>query len=193
VDLQDQDRFHVHQKPTLMFKRFRIFLDDGKGRPGELAAFVQQDRGSLKERVVVYRDEARETPLVEFGARSLLEGSDVVDVRTPAAEPLGVIRKSVGRSFVQSTWMLEPEGRPPLVVTERSRPLAIVRRGWRFLPVLGEFPFPVRHALDMVRDGREVGSVRKTARLDDEYLVQVDDPELDRRLVLAAGVVFGSG
>lgn len=190
MDLQEQDRFHIHQKLTLMIKKYRVFLDDGRGKPGDLVAFVEQDKDSLKDKVTIYTDERKSEVLAEFAARKLIDMTAAFDVHTPDGDRIGSFQKEFRTSLYRSTWTLEQEGEPPITAVERSKVLAILRRAWPWLPGLGDYPFPVRHHFVFKRGETVVGGVDKTARLSDNYLAWTNDRKLDRRLLIAMGVVL---
>lgn len=190
IDLQAQNRFHIHQKPTLIINRYRIFVDDGEGKPGELVAFVEQKRATLKEHVTIYAGEDKQAELAEFKARKVIDVSPTFDVTTLDGEQIGVFSKNFGKSLYRSTWTLEQPGEQPVTVSERSKWVAIIRRAWTFIPVLDEVPFPMRYHFDFTRDETVVGSVDKTTRFRDHYLLRIEDDKLDRRLLLAMAVAL---
>ena len=191
TDLQDQNRFHVHQKKTLMSNRYRVFLDE-EGKPGELVALVEQSRSSIKDHVLIYTGVDKETVLAEFKARKFIDTKRTFDVFTPEGTELGFFHKDFGKSLYRSTWTLEPTDQSPIIVSERSKKLAIVRRLWNFLPLPGdiELPFPGRYHFDFTRGETVVGGVDKTARWSDHYLAHIEDMNLDRRLVIAMAVAL---
>lgn len=190
MDLQEFDRFHIHQKLSLSHRRYQIFLDDGAGAPGKTVGFVEQDKGSFKDRIVIYTDDTKRSPVAEFKARKLFDTSSTFDVSTPDGDQIGVFRKDFGSSLYRSTWVLEQPGTSAVVVRERDKRLAVCRRVWTLLPTVGEFPFPMRYHFDLTREETPVGRVDKTARLSDNYLLRLDDATIDRRLALAFGVAL---
>lgn len=181
----------MHQKLTLMVNRYQVFLDDA-GSPGELVAFVEQKRATLKEQVTIYTGEDKQDVLAEVKARKLIDMSHTYDVTTPDGEPIGVFSKNFRKSMYRSTWSLEQHGEPPVTVSERSRALAGVRRAWNLIPIpmIDEFPFPMRYHFDFTRGETVVGSVDKTARLSDQYLIRIEDDRLDRRLMIAMAMAL---
>ncbi|MFD0489570.1 hypothetical protein ACFQ0O_24030 [Saccharopolyspora spinosporotrichia] len=68
--------------------------------------------------------------------------------------------------------------------------IAVFRRVWGALPWVGDLPFPLRYHFDFVQDASAVGAVDKKTRFRDHYLVRIDDPDLDRRLVLAQAIAL---
>jgi uncharacterized protein YxjI len=76
------------------------------------------------------------------------------------------------------------------VITERSTAVAIFRRLWDWIPWAGDFPFPIRYHFDWLRGDRRVGTFEKKTLFRDHYRVHVEDPALDRRLVIAQAVAL---
>ncbi|WP_216215657.1 LURP-one-related/scramblase family protein [Amycolatopsis aidingensis] len=189
-ELQAQQRFHMHQKITMMVNRYQIFADDGHGEPGPLVAFVEQKRMAFKEQVTLYTDESKSSVLAAFKARKVIDLASGYDVTTPDGQPIGLFGKKFGKSLLRSTWQLDQPGQDPVTISERSMGLALFRRAWEILPWVGDWPFPLKYHFDFVRDTTPVGAVDKKTRFRDHYLVHIEDPALDRRLVLAQAVAL---
>lgn len=188
--LQVQRAFHIHQKMTLMINRYRIFADDGAGNPGQLVAFVEQKRMAFKEHVTFYGDEAKQTELLAFKARKVIDLASAYDVTTPNGGAVGVFGKKFGKSLLRSTWEIEQPGQPPVTGTERSMGMALFRRIWGFVPYAGDAPFPWKYHFELLKNEAAVGAVYKKTRFRDHYLLTIDDPSLDRRLALAQAVAM---
>ena len=174
----------------MMVNRYQVFADDGAGNPGELVAFAEQKRMKLREHVTLFADEAKRAVLAEFRARKALDVSSGYDVVTGEGSPIGVFSKQFASSLLRSTWQLEQPGHDPVLITERSRALAVFRRVWSFLPWIGEFPFLWKYHFDWLIGPKKIGSFDKVTRLQDHYVVTVDDETLDRRLVIAQAVAL---
>ena len=71
---QKQERFHIHQKITMMVNRYHVFTDVD-GEPGDLVAFVEQKRMKFKEEVTLFTDESKNAVLGGFKARKALDVS----------------------------------------------------------------------------------------------------------------------
>jgi uncharacterized protein YxjI len=183
-------RFHVHQKVTMMVNRYEVFADDGNGGPGPLIAFVEQRRMTFKEQVTVYTDASKQGVLAAFKARKVIDLASGYDVTDPDGAPIGVFGKKFGKSLLRSTWELDQPDQRTVTITERNMVMALFRRIWDFIPWVGDLPFPWKYHFDWVRDGVVVGGMDKKTRFRDHYLVWVDDPALDRRLVLAQAVAL---
>lgn len=188
-DLQSHDSFHIHQRLTMMINRYEVFTDEG-GEPGTLVAFVEQKRLAFKEQVTIFTDDRKQTVLAGFKARKVLDVHGGYDVTAADGAPIGVFTKMFKSSLLRSTWTLDQPGTEPIVVTERSKGLALFRRLWDWIPYAGDFPFPIKYHFDWFRGEERVGVFEKKTRFRDHYLVHVDDPALDRRLVIAQAVAL---
>ena len=188
-DLQAHDTFHVHQRLTMMINRYEVFTDEG-GEPGALVAFVEQKRLAFKEQVTIFTDESKQVVLAGFKARKVIDVHGGYDVTAADGSPIGVFTKMFASSLLRSTWTLDQPGLEPIVVTERSKGLALFRRLWDWIPYAGDFPFPIKYHFDWLRGEQRVGVFEKLTRFRDHYLVHVEDPALDRRLVIAQAVAL---
>lgn len=186
--MQAQSRFHLHQKVTLMINRYEVFAD-ADGSPGELVAFVEQKRMTFREQVTIFTDATKSAVLASFKARKVLDVSGAYDVLDDTGAPLGVFRKLFKQSLLRSTWVLEQPGLDPITITERSLAIALFRRLWGLLPYANEIPFFLRFHFDWT-SGRRVGSFTKVTRLRDHYVIELDEPALDRRVAIAQSVAL---
>ena len=187
--IQSQSRFHLHQKVTVMVNRYQVFAD-AQGSPGELVAFVEQKRMTLREQVTIFTDATKTSVMATFAARKVLDVSGAYDVLDAAGRPIGLFRKLFKESLLRSTWTLEQPGIEPIAVTERTVPIAIFRRIWGFLPFVSDVPFFLKFHFDWTRAGRVVGAFNKVTRLRDHYVIELDEPVLDRRLAIAQAVAL---
>lgn len=187
--IQSQSRFHLHQKVTLMVNRYQVFAD-AQGIPGELVAFVEQKRMTLREQVTIFTDATKSAVLASFTARKVLDVSGAYDVLDGDGRPVGLFRKLFKQSLLRSTWVIEQHGLDPITVTERSVPIAIIRRLWGLLPYVSDVPFFLKFHFDWTSAGRIIGSFNKVTRLRDHYVIELDEPALDRRLAIAQAVAL---
>jgi uncharacterized protein YxjI len=61
---------------------------------------------------------------------------------------------------------------------------------WDFIPYVDNLPFAWPYHFDFAANGQETFSVDKKFGLRDRYVVEIKDPRLDRRLVIAQAVAL---
>jgi hypothetical protein len=188
--LKDADRFSVTQKVTLAVNRYDIRASGEDGKPGPLLATAQQKRLAFKEQVTFYADEARTVPVFSFRARKRLDLGSGYDVVDAAGRTLGSFRKDFGRSLVRSTWYLEANGLRAKG-RERSAALAVLRRVWDLVPVVGVLPLPLPVHFDFVGD-EDQAVLSSTRRISarDRYDVTVPGGLVDGRLAAAMAIAL---
>ncbi len=188
--LQQVQQLSVRQRVRLSVNQYEVIAEDPDGRGGgEVIAFAQQKRVALNSRVTFYTDASKETPFGGFAERDIVTASNVYDVTDADGKPVGSFRKNFKKSLFRSTWHLEQPGIGELTGTERSGRVAVIRRIWQFLPVVDELPLWTYH-FDFRLDGQPAFSVTRQRTLRDRYLVDIHDPRLDRRLVIAQAVAL---
>jgi uncharacterized protein YxjI len=179
--LQTQRTLHLKQRITLMVNQYEVLASDASGNPGELVAFAQQKRMALKEQVTLYTNDSKSQVVAGFKARQVIDLGATYDVTDSSGETIGTFRKDFAKSLLQSTWHLEQPGHAAMTGTERSLLVALLRRfAVGFLP----------YHFDFVRNGAVVFSVNKKFALRDRYVITINDPQLDRRLVIAMAVAL---
>lgn len=188
--LQGQARLLVAQKITFMVNRYVITTALPDGTPGETVAFAEQSRFKFREEVTFYRDESKRERLFMFKARQVIDLGATYDVFAADGTDLGAFRKDAWRSLLRSTWHLESPGSPPAVGFERSTFVAVLRRIWQMIPYIDALPFAWPYHFDFTRDGQPVMSVDRRLGIRDRYIVDIADPHLDRRLVIAQAVAL---
>jgi uncharacterized protein YxjI len=179
--LQGLPTFLVRQRLTFMVNRYEVRALDG-GSPGPIVAFAQQKRMAFKEQVTLYTDESRGQVLAGFKARSVLDLGATYDVTDASGAPLGLFRKDFARSLLRSTWHLEQPSLGQATGQERNIAIAILRR-------FGELSFWPYH-FDFTLGDRPAFSITKRWGIRDTYVVTIDEPRLDRRLVIAMAVAL---
>ncbi|MEU3649002.1 hypothetical protein AB0E59_36900 [Lentzea sp. NPDC034063] len=190
MTLQNVHALHVHQKVTFMVNRYEVFVDDN-GQPGQLVGFAEQKRLKIKERVTIYTDSSKSRVLFEFNARKAIDLGSGYDVTDEQGRSIGLFRKDFAKSLLRSTWHLEQPGWGQTTGAERNKWLAGFRRLWGWIPYIGDAPFPMRYHFDFTTEnGASVFSVDKKTWVRDHYLVTVQDPGVDRRLVIAQAVAL---
>lgn len=180
--LQQQPRFLVGQRISMMVNRYTVTAAAPDGGPGETVAFVEQSRFKLREQVTFYTYDTKREELFAFNARQVIDVGATYDVITPGGEILGSFRNDAFRSLLSSTWHVQPAGGAPIVGSERSTLVAILRRVQETLPLPYHFDFR--------RDGQPVLSVDRKWGVRDRYVVDIADPHIDRRLVIAVAVAL---
>ncbi|HET8640699.1 MAG TPA: hypothetical protein VFM37_02110 [Pseudonocardiaceae bacterium] len=178
------NRLIVRQKLTMMQNRYVVHMAGPDGQSdGPVVGFAEQKRLALKEQVTIYTDETRQRVLAGFKARRVIDLSSEYDVLDHNGTPIGMFRKDFGASLMRSTWHLEQPGLPPIVGQERSSWVAVLRR---FIESLSWLPYH----FDFTINGHPGFSVDKQWGLRDHYVVDIPDPNLDRRLVIAMAVAL---
>ncbi|MER5332227.1 hypothetical protein [Micromonospora sp. NPDC002717] len=181
--LQSQQQFHIRQRIRMMVNQYEVHAVAPDGSEGGMLAFAQQKRLAFKEQVTIYTDDSKQQPLLGFKARQRLDIGATYDVTDHAGNPIGLFRKDFAQSLLRSTWHVEQAGLPQITGQERSMPVALLRR---FVDSLSWLPYH----FDFVAGGQPVFSVIKQWGLRDRYVVQVQHPQIDRRLVIAMAIAL---
>ncbi|MGC1213186.1 MAG: hypothetical protein WA890_18200 [Micromonospora sp.] len=179
--LQSQNQFFIRQRIRMMVNQYEVHAVAPDGSEGGLLAFAQQKRLAFKEQVTIYTDDSKQVPLLGFRARQRLDLGATYDVTDHAGTPIGLFRKDFAQSLLRSTWHVEQPGLPQITGQERSLPVALLRR---FVDSLSWLPYH----FDFVAGGQPVFSVVKKWGLRDRYVVEIQHPQIDRRLVIAMAV-----
>ena len=179
--LQSQTQFFIRQRIRMMVNQYEVHAVAPDGSEGALLAFAQQKRLAFKEQVTIYTDDSKQYPLLGFRARQRLDLGATYDVTDHAGTPIGLFRKDFAQSLLRSTWHVEQPGLPQITGQERSLPVALLRR---FVDSLSWLPYH----FDFVAGGQPVFSVVKKWGLRDRYVVEIQHPQVDRRLVIAMAV-----
>lgn len=179
--LQAQQRLIVRQRIRMMVNQYEVHEVAPDGSEGPLLAFAQQKRMAFKEQVTLYTDDTKQRPVLGFRARKVLDLGATYDVVDADGNPIGLFRKDFARSLLRSTWHVEQPGVGASTGQERNMAVAILRR---FVDSLSWLPYH----FDFTIDGRPGFSVVKKWGLRDRYVVDIHDPRIDRRLVIAMAV-----
>jgi uncharacterized protein YxjI len=186
--LQAQQRLLIRQRVTLMVNRYEVHTVGPNDAEGEMVAYAQQKRMAFKEQVTIYTDPSKQAVLAAFKARRVIDLASTYDVTDHNGQPIGNFRKDFGQSLLRSTWHLEQPGLGVTTGSERNQFVAILRRVWNFIPYVENLPFAWPYHFDFTAGGQVVFSVDKKFGLRDRYVVDIKDPRLDRRLVIAQAV-----
>jgi uncharacterized protein YxjI len=180
--LQGLTTLFIKQRITLMINRYEVWAADPAGTPTTMVGFVEQKRLAMREQVTIYTNESRSTVLAGFKARQIIDLGATYDVTDQVGQPIGNFRKDFARSLLRSTWHIEQPGLPTTTGEERSQVIALLRR-------FSEIDFLPYH-FDFLTGGAPAFSVEKKWGLRDMYLVRIQHPQLDRRLVIAMAVAL---
>ncbi|GII93460.1 hypothetical protein [Sinosporangium siamense] len=183
IDLQTQQRLLVRQKITFMVNRYSVHLEQTDGTEGPMVAFAEQKRMTFKEQVTIYTDESRTGVLAGFRARNVIDLGSGYDVLDGDNASIGSFRKDFASSLLRSTWHFEQGGLPTLTGTERSLPVALIRR---VADALSWLPYH----FDFRRGDAVAFSCERRWGITDRYTVDIHEPRLDRRLVIAMAIAL---
>jgi uncharacterized protein YxjI len=181
--LQTEQRLIIRQRVRLMVNQYEVHAAAPDGSEGPLLAFAQQKRMAFKEQVTLYADDTKQQPVLGFKARQVFDLGATYDVTDATGTPIGLFRKDFARSLLRSTWILEQPGLGAATGHERNLVVSVLRR---FIDSLSWLPYH----FDFAVDGRPAFSVVRKWGLRDRYVVEVHEPRLDRRLVIAMAVAL---
>ena len=189
------ERYTLRQKVTLMVNRYEIRPLDAGGAEGPVLAVAQQKRMAFKEQVTFYSDEARTQPVFSFKARQRLDLGATYDVLDAGGTPIGWFRKDFGKSLLRSSWHLGTPDGLEAFGTERNQNVAILRRAWDFIPVVGDIPVPFLFHFDFTApDGTVVLTSQRQRSVRDRYEIGLpvtpNGWQLDWRVGLAMAVAL---
>lgn len=181
--LQAQTRLILRQKITMMVNRYVVHVAQPGDAEGAIVAFAEQKRMTFKEQVTLYTDESRQQVLAGFKARKVMDLGSGYDVVDHAGTPIGLFRKDFTQSLLRSTWHLQQSGLPTLTGQERQFTVALLRR---FTDSLSWLPYHFDFSV-----GASIAfSVERKWGLRDRYVIDIHDPRLDRRLIIAMAVAL---
>ncbi|HSU74380.1 MAG TPA: hypothetical protein VLI66_05530 [Terrabacter sp.] len=189
------ERYVLRQRLTMVVNRYEVMRADESGRELGLLCFAEQKRMATKEQVTFFTDAAKQHPLFGFRARRRLDLGATYDVTDSHGQPIGWFKKHFTASLVSSTWTLGlPDGRE-FVGRERNTKVAVARRLWEVVPVVGDIPGPFLFHFDFVSaDGQLALSSTKRAGIRDVYRVALpaleDGGPIDWRVGLAMAVAL---
>jgi uncharacterized protein YxjI len=183
--------FSMKQRITMMANKYELIGTNPDGTDGPLLAFAQQKRMAFKEEVTFYADDTKAQVVFSFKARKRLDLGSGYDVFDANGQPIGWFKKEFGKSLLRSSWQLSGAGLEA-DGTERNPTIAILRRVWDFIPVVGEIPLPFIFHFDFKdrATGQPVLSVERKMSVRDRYRISVPDPRLDFRVAAAMTVAL---
>jgi uncharacterized protein YxjI len=195
INPNDHDRFLLRQRFKLVINQYEFFLPGPDGGPGEKLAFVEQKRFKFKEDIRFYTDDSKTQELLRIKARQAFDPRATYDVTDDLGNKIGAIQKVFGASLLRSTYrILDKHGEEIAITTEKSMPIAILRRVVGFIPYIDNvsdwlpipYHFIFKHGETIIGE-----NTRQTFKIRDNYHIDMTaDAEriLDRRLVLAIAV-----
>jgi hypothetical protein len=189
------EHFSLRQKITMMVNRYEIRAVDASGVEGPVIAVAQQKRMAFKEQVTFNSDEARTQPVFSFKARTRIDLGATYDVLDATGNPIGWFRKDFGKSLLRSSWHIGTPDGLQAFGTERNKNIAILRRVWDLLPVVGDIPLPFIFHFDFYApDGSLVLSSERKRSLRDRYDIHMPQAsngwQLDWRVGLGMAVAL---
>ena len=182
-NLQNQQQLIIRQRVRLMVNQYEVHAVTPDGQEAGLLAFAQQKRMAFKEQVTLYTDDTKQTPVLGFKARQVMDLGATYDVTDAAGAPIGLFRKNFKESLLRSTWHLEQPAFGDMVGRESNLVVALLRR---FVDSLSWLPYD----FEFLQADRPVFSVAKKWGIRDRYVVTIHDPQVDRRLVVAMAVAL---
>ncbi|MGW4462284.1 hypothetical protein [Micromonospora sp. NPDC004704] len=181
--IQSQQQFYVRQRLRMMVNQYEVRAVAPDGAEGALLAFAQQKRMAFKEQVTFYTDDTKQQPVLGFKARQKIDLGATYDITDAAGNGIGLFRKDFKASLLRSTWIVEQPGLGAARGQERSLPVALLRR---FVDSLSWLPYH----FDFLIGDQPGFSVVKKWGLRDKYVIEIQNPQLDRRLVIAMAVAL---
>ena len=187
IDPNGHDSFVLSQRIRPIVNQYEIALADGSP-----VAFVEQKRFTFKEDIRFYSDDSRTQELMRIKARQVFDPRATYDVVAADGSKIGEIQKVFGESLLRSTYRIEGPG-GTVKATERSMPVALLRRAVDFVPYVGSVAdwLPIPYHFIFLRESEQIGELRRRMGIRDVYELDLSaDPErvLDRRLALAVAV-----
>ena len=137
-----------------MVNQYEIHAVSADGGEAGMLAFAQQKRLAFKEQVTLYSDDTKQTPVLGFKARQVIDLGATYDVTDAQGSPIGLFRKNFKESLLRSTWHLEQPGYAEMVGRESNMAVAILRRfvDWlSWLPYHFDFVIGERPAFSVVK------------------------------------------
>jgi uncharacterized protein YxjI len=180
--LQAQTQLIVRQRIRMLVNQYEVRGALPDGSEGDLYAFAQQKRMAFREQVTLYTDETKQEAVLGFKARQVMDLGATYDVVDAGGTPIGSFRKDFAKSLLRSTWLVDQPDLGTVTGAERSMAVAVIRR----LIDVAWLPYH----FDFTIDGSPAFTVEKKFGLRDRYIVNIQDPRLDRRLVATMAIAL---
>lgn len=173
--------FELHQKITLLANEYRV-LEDTPEQSQRLVGYAKQKRLAIREKFTLYADEAQQQVLATSAARSMVDMAPVFDIEDASGKPLAIAKKEFQKSLISSTWSIYDPGMDTVLFTiqEKNPAVAILRRVWEFIPIVGEIPFPLKFHFSILENNKVVGEYIKTTLWLDHYALYLEENSKDK-------------
>jgi len=102
-------RFVMKQRITMMVNRYEVLAAETDGSDGQVLAFAEQKRMTLKEQVTVYSGPDKSQVLFSFKARKAIDLGAGYDVLDATGQPIGYFKKDFGKSLLRSSVQVPDE------------------------------------------------------------------------------------
>lgn len=190
----EHDRFLLRQRIRPMVNQYEFSVPDADGRPGEVVCFAEQARMKFKEDIRFYTDDSKSTEVMRLKARQRFDPAARYDVTDARGAKIGEIQKAFKESLLRSTYVIyDAEGEEVARASERSRGIALFRRGAQMVSDYGDF-LPIPYHFDFKRGDELLGTNERVKyKMRDTYALDFShDAErvLDRRLALVLCVAM---
>lgn len=176
-----------------LFSLFSGAVHDGNGN--RIFNFRIKHLGEMGTDFRVYSDGVREEEFLTIKSSKLIEIDGTYAVHdTTTDKAVGTISRKNIKSIVKDEWVfLSNEGEEIGRLTERNVSGALFGRFFGYIPVIGDIaPIPKRFVI-VSATGTEVAQIRQQfaplARKYSMTMVELE-PSIDRRLLIAAGVLL---
>ncbi|MDA0184928.1 hypothetical protein OJ997_31785 [Solirubrobacter phytolaccae] len=190
IQPNEHDVFLLRQRIRPVVNQYEFTLPDGQA-----VCFVEQKRFAFKEDIRFYTDDSKSQELMRLKARQRFDPRARYDVTDPSGATIGQIQKVFGASLLRSTYTLfDAGGNETATVTEKSVPIALIRRFIGLVPFIGGFTdwLPIPYHFIFKRGDQLLGThTRQAWKFRDTYTIDLSGDTgrtLDRRLILATAV-----
>jgi uncharacterized protein YxjI len=172
----------IEQKLAALVNQYRVFETNPDGTKSDLVAFAQQKRFAFKEQILFYADESKDTVVFSVKAEKVMDIHGKFIVTDESGTPIGEIRKNFGSSLLRSTWEILRDDAVYVTVQERSTFVAVLRRLWDFIPLVGDLPFIFKFHFDLLAGSpaQTIGSYDKQTLFLDHYKLEIHGNEVVR-------------
>jgi len=189
--MEDQQQLHpafTHDYYLFRKKFFKIFggafhVYDPEG---DLIFYSRQKAFKLKEDFRIYSDEDMEEELLAIKTPQILDLGATYHVQdSTTGQAIGAIRRKFAKSFIKDEWVfLSTEGRQIGILTESSWIGAIASRIINLIPQTYIVLTETEEEIARIDRHFNPFILKFTMTIDD------DDPPIDRRLIIAAGIML---